>query len=216
MQKEKYSRKLHRVDLSAGKRAADWSSGNHRRSLHQQGGEILTKMKQITPTFSLLILLMIALAVGQTVSAEPVAPLLKMTGEGLKMIKSQGKTLEDVAEAIPTKASVSLPVYPGAYFASSVENVHQEGSARKLSAVSIVSTAPPEKIKAWYRENLIGWTYDDMFDLFHEGRGKVDMGNLMGMQTITVTAEDDPGFDLMFYKAQGIKSRIVIRYEPKR
>jgi hypothetical protein len=37
----------------------------------------------------------------------------------------------------------------------------------------------------------------------------------MSMQTITVLAEDEPGFDLMSFETRGIKSRIIIRYEPK-
>lgn len=147
--------------------------------------------------------------------AEPVAPMLKLNEGGLEIMKAQGKSPADMKKAVPSKASVGLPVYPGAFFASSTEG-GKSGSVRMLPAVNLVSTDAPKVIKTWYAKHLAqDWTYDRRFDLFHKGKGKVGMGDLMSMPTITVLAEDEPGFDLMFFDTRGIKSRIIIRYTPK-
>lgn len=152
----------------------------------------------------------------QAAGAEPVAPLLEMTDQGLKIVKSQGKTLADVEKEVPAKANIGIPVYPAAYYATHVEG-SRNGSRPMLPSVSLVSEDSPETIKTWYRNNLGGWKYDETFALFHDGMGQADMESLMSIktQTVSIMAEDEPGFDLMFYHADHIKSRIIIRYKPR-
>jgi hypothetical protein len=141
--------------------------------------------------------------------AEPVAPLLKLNERGLEVMKAEGKTLADMEKAVPTKASVGIPIYPGAFLASS------SSSSTMLSAVNLVSSDSPETIKAWYEKNLTDWTYDPKFRLFHDGKGKVDWSSLMDMQTIEIVADEEPGLDLMFYETPKLKSRIIIRYKER-
>lgn len=161
-----------------------------------------------------LLLVSISLSLCGNVFAEPVAPLLEMTEQGLKLVKAQGKTLNDVEAEIPSRENISLPIYPEAYFASHVEGA-EGSSTTMLPAVNLVATDPPEKVKEWYRKNLDGWTFNPTYELFHPEGATVDMASLMEIPTIAVMAEDDPGFDLMFYKAQAVKSRIIIRYDPQ-
>ncbi len=161
-------------------------------------------------------ILLFTCCVIQTAGAEPVAPLLEMTDQGLKMVKSQGKTLADVEKEIPAKASIGIPVYPATYYATHVK-ASESGSRPMLPSVSLVSGDSPEKIKTWYQNNLDGWKYDETFALFHDGKGQADMESLMSIntQTVSIMAEDEPGFDLMFYHADNVKSRIIIRYKPR-
>ena len=146
--------------------------------------------------------------------AEPVAPLLELTDQGLKLVKSQGKTVEDIKREIPSRALIGLPVYPASYFASHMEGA-ESSSGKMLPALNLVSPDPLERVKEWYSNNLDGWSFNQTYDLFHPEGVTVDMASLMEIPTIAVMTEDDPGFDLMFYKAQSIRSRIIIRYEPK-
>lgn len=152
----------------------------------------------------------------QTAGAEPAAPLLELTDQGMQMVKNQGKTLADVENNIPTKASIGIPIYPEAFYATHVEGT-QEGSYPMLPSINLVSSDSPETITAWYRDNLAGWQYDETFVLFHDAEGEADMDSLMSVetQTVSIMAEDDPGLDLMFYKTDDVKSRIIIRYKPK-
>lgn len=162
-----------------------------------------------------IVLVLTTISGRETVAATPVAPMLELTADGRKFIKSQGKTPEDSAATIPAKESIGLPIYPGAYFVSHLKNVGSNDTL--LAALNLVAEDPPEQIEAWYRKNLSDWSYSDTFALFYKGQGKIDMGSLMEMPTITITDEADPalqGFDLMFYESQKIKSRIIIRYVP--
>ena len=156
----------------------------------------------------------IVLAGHEKAFSEPVATLLEMKQAGHQLATNRGKNLEDMKKEIPSRERVGLPVYPGVFFASSVKG-SDSGSVKMLPAVNLVATDPPEKIVAWYREHLDGWSYDERFELFFEGEGKVDIESLMSKPTITVMAEDDPGLDLMLYDTTGIRSRIILRYEPK-
>lgn len=161
-------------------------------------------------------ILLFTCCVIQAAGAEPVAPLLEMTDQGLKMVKSQGKTLADVEKEIPAKASIGIPVYPNTYYATHVRG-RQNGANSMLPSISLVSGDSPEMIETWYRNNLDGWKYDETYVLFHDGKGQADMESLMSIktQTVSIMAEDEPGFDLMFYHADHIKSRIIIRYKPR-
>ncbi len=162
-----------------------------------------------------IMLLLTTIAGRQTGAATPVAPMLEMTADGRKFIKSQGKTSADIARTIPAKESIGLPIYPGAYFASHLDNVGSNGTL--LAALNLVAEDSPAQIEAWYRKNLSDWSYSDTFALFYKGQGEINMGSLMEIPTITITDEADPalqGFDLMFYESQKIKSRIIIRYVP--
>ncbi|MDA3785552.1 MAG: hypothetical protein PF568_01445 [Deltaproteobacteria bacterium] len=60
-----------------------------------------------------ILLLLTTIAGRQTGAATPVTPMLEMTADGCKVIKSQGKTLADIAGTIPAKESIGITSMAG-------------------------------------------------------------------------------------------------------
>lgn len=145
--------------------------------------------------------------------AEPIAPPCKMNKAGLDMIRKSGKdparVHEQTLEKIPSRASWHLPVYPGAHFASRVD-----GNESMFPSINLVSADPPEEVRAWYRQQLKGWSFDGMYQIFHEKKGKIDLGEMYTTQNINVMAENGDGMDLMFFDVSDVKTRIQIMYDP--
>lgn len=149
-----------------------------------------------------------------SVSAEPVAPLSKYSKDGMKLIKQQNKSLEDLKKDIPSKEKVGIPIYPGATFASAIEG--SEGGLPP--SVNLISNDPPEKVRKWYENNLEGWNYSEKLDLFYEGQKEPEISELFEgkYQTVSVMKEEGEGIDLMFLDVPDVKTRIQIVYKPKK
>lgn len=138
-------------------------------------------------------------------SAEPVAPLPDFNDAS----KDMGLDPSKVRDSIPTKASVGVPIYPGAFYLSvfPIEGMYP--------TVNLVTEDSLEDVREWYEKNLDGWTYDEMFELFAEGDSGFDFTKMGSMQTITLLKQDVVAMDMMFYDLPEITTRIQISYKPK-
>jgi len=90
-------------------------------------------------------------------SADPVGDLLEFSHVGEQMMASQG-----IKKEIPTKQTVGLPVYPGAFYTGAMAG---EGM---LPTIVMASGDPIETIKEWYA-NQDGLSYEDTFQTFYVG-----------------------------------------------
>lgn len=152
--------------------------------------------------------------ISSTVYAEPVAPLSKYSKDGLKLIKQQNKSLEDLKKEIPSQEKVGIPVYPNATYASSMD-----GGDSLPPSINLISSDPAEKVMKWYRENLEGWSYSEKLNLFYESREEEpQIAELFEgkYQTVAVMEENGKGLDLMFLDIPDVKTRIQFIYKPKK
>ena len=142
--------------------------------------------------------------------AEPAAPMAPLKKEGMDLMKMQGKTMTDVEQEIPDKQEVGVPIYPGAMYVSHMDT----GSGDMLPSLNLVASDPPERVRAWYRGTLEGWSYSDTFQLFYKGEGEISLSDLMQTESVNVSAEEGQALDLMFSDVPDVKSRIQITYTP--
>jgi len=163
--------------------------------------------------WAIVLSLCLLISVSESALAEPIAQPCKMSKAGLDVIKKSGKdpaqAHEQTLKQIPSRDSWHLPVYPGAQFASRVD-----GSDAMFPSINLVSGDPPEMVRAWYREQLKGWRFDAMYQIFHEKQGKIDLGEMYSTQNINVMEENGDGMDLMFFDVPNVKTRIQIMYDP--
>jgi len=152
--------------------------------------------------------LLLSLGLSGAAMAEPVGDLLPLTETGVAIYAMSGKTVDDVRGTIPSRETVGLPVYPGAFYTSRFDG---EGM---LPWVIMASSDPVEIVKAWYADQE-GLTWNDMFELFHAG----DTYEMMAVDSVLLQdISDDPsqstgglaGFDM-----SGMKTQITIAYTPK-
>lgn len=140
-------------------------------------------------------------------SADPVGDLLEFSHVGEQMMASQGKGHADIKKEIPTKQTVGLPVYPGAFYTGAMAG---EGM---LPTIVMASGDPIETIKEWYA-NQDGLSYEDTFQTFYVGE------KYLMMQSEAVFLQDiskDPSVSVggLVFNMDGMKTQISISYIPK-
>ena len=121
------------------------------------------------------------------------------------------------AAKIPDKSEVEIPTYPGARVVQT-KNTDGSGTSGELPYIKLLSTDPPDKIVAWYRSQLKGYTYEDVFSVawvLWKGEGKfngMDIRQRMAIQNVGISeAMAAMGYDEFM---KGAKSVIEVTYEP--
>lgn len=148
----------------------------------------------------------------QITLAEPFAPMAKLNGKGLKMQKLSGETEADRLQKVPSIEEVGVPPYPGAVIISIII----DESGQMMPGLNLVSTDPPEKVRAWYKENLQGWRWSEMLELFYQGEGELkNLAQVMTTPTINALPLSSEAIDMRFSDVPGAQTRIQITYQPK-
>jgi hypothetical protein len=142
-----------------------------------------------------------------SVNAEPVGGLPDLNHVGSQMLESHGKTAADLLANVPSRETVGLPVFPGAFYTGTIE------ASEMMPTVVLASTEALAKVKAWYAGQP-GFTYDDSFKLFYRGDEYVMMQTeSVYLQDISENPTASAG-GLMF-NMKGMKTQITISYQPK-
>lgn len=126
------------------------------------------------------------------------------------------------AAKVPERSAVEIPPYQGARVFQTKDASEMTMNNKKyktLPYIKLLSIDPPEKIVAWYKEQLKGYTYEDVFGsswVFWKGKGKfngLDMRQRTTIQNVTISkAIAAMGYDK---DMKGTKSVIEVTYEPK-
>ena len=126
------------------------------------------------------------------------------------------------AAKVPDKSAVEIPSYPGAkVFQSKIADEMRANNKtyKTFPYIKLLSIDPPDKIVAWYKTQLKGYTYQDVFGVawvFWKGEGKfngMDIRQRMTIQNVGVSkAIAAMGYDNVM---KGAKSVIEVTYEPK-
>ena len=141
------------------------------------------------------------------VSAEPVGKLPELNHMGEQMLVSQGHTVADLMQKIPSTEAVGVAVFPGSLYIGEIE-----GSGM-MPSVILVSGEPMEKVKEWY-ENQPDFSYEETFKLFYLGDEYAMMeSESVFLQDISENPDASPGA-LMFNMA-GMKTQMTISFKPK-
>ncbi len=126
------------------------------------------------------------------------------------------------AAKVPDKSAVEIPPYPGARVFQTndaSEMMVNDKTYKTLPYIKLLSTDPPDKIVAWYKKQLKGYTYEDVFGtswVFWKGKGKfngLDIRQRMTIQNVGISeAIAAMGYDK---DMKGTKSVIEITYKSK-
>ena len=120
---------------------------------------------------------------------------------------------------VPSKNTVGLPPYSGAYIVALMESVEMTANDKKfttLPAMTLATVDEPAKVAAFYKEKLKDWKYKnsfDMFDIFWKGPDDFDNFDITQSSIIpnVVIFESMPSQSDMMPEA---KTLITIVYEP--
>lgn len=162
---------------------------------------------------------MLWLAVGHAEPYAPKADAPKNVGQNSPQYMS---VMIINAAQVPDKSVVEIPSYPGA-------KVFQTKNASEMNAnnkmyktlpyIKLLSTDPPDKIVAWYKNQLKGYTYEDVFGVawvFWKGEGTfngMDIRQRMTIQNVGISeAIAAMGYDDVM---KGTQSVIEVTYEPR-
>jgi hypothetical protein len=160
---------------------------------------ILRKTSMLAITFACIL--------PATTVAEPAGEMLPLTEMGESLLAMSGASIEDHAAKIPSKETVGLPIYPGAYYTATFEG---EGM---LPSVIMASADPMDKVKGWY-ESQEGLTWSDMFGLFYAGdKYEMMVTESVFLQDISADPSNSTG-GLGGFDMSGMKTQITISYEP--
>lgn len=157
--------------------------------------------------FSAFLMFLILLAFNAQVWAEPVGELPPVSDAAKQMYAAQGKDLSEMADSVPLKAEIGLPVYPGSYFTGSFSG---EGM---LPSVILASKDPIDKVKAWYAEQP-GLTWSDQWQLFHVGE-KYTMMKTESVYLQDISADPQVSTGGLAFDMTGMQTQITISYEPR-
>ena len=139
--------------------------------------------------------------------AEPAGEMLPLTEMGESILAMSGASIEDQAAKIPSKETVGLPIYPGAYYTATF------GGEGMLPSVIMASVDPMDKVKAWY-ESQEGLTWNEMFGLFYVGEEyEMMVTESVFLQDISADPSNSTG-GLGGFDMSGMKTQITISYEP--
>ncbi len=126
------------------------------------------------------------------------------------------------AAKVPDKSAVEIPAYPKARIyqtRDAGEAIMNDKKVKTLSYIKMLSTDSPDKIVAWYKKQLKGYTFEDVFGMswvFWKGKGKfngLDVRQLMTIQNVGISeAIAAMGYDK---DMKGAKSVIEINYVSK-
>lgn len=141
-------------------------------------------------------------AVGNPVAPYPPDSALTETGKLMKRMKQSGEEMK-----VPSKEEVGVPIYPGAYLSST-------SSGSGLPMVTLLSADPPEKVTAWYKDNLKGWSYNSLLKVFYEGPDKLPIGKIMERPQVVIVPGDK---DVLFGMYDiPVKTSFSITYKLKK
>lgn len=126
------------------------------------------------------------------------------------------------AARIPDRSAVGIPPYPGARVFQTRDAGEMTVNGEKyktLPYIKLLSVDPSDKIVAWYKKHLQGYTYQDVFGMswvFWKGKKKfngLDMTRRSTIENIGISrATAAMGYDR---DMKGTKSVIEVTYEPK-
>ena len=100
------------------------------------------------------------------------------------------------AAKVPDKSAVEIPPYPGARIYQTTDASEMTANDKRyntLPYIKLLSTDPPDKIVAWYKEQLKDYTYEDVFGtswIFWKGKGKfngLDIRDRMTKQNVGIS-----------------------------
>lgn len=139
----------------------------------------------------------------------------------LEIISSTSPMSKMVIEAakVPDSSSVGIPAYPGARVFQTRGPSEMEVNGKKhktLAYIKLLSTDPVEKVVAWYKDRLKGYTYEDAFgtSIFWKGQGKfngLDIRQRSTIQNVGISkALSAMGYD---DDMKGAKTVIEVVYE---
>jgi len=147
-------------------------------------------------------------------TAEPYADKIEITSKTSPMNQMVIK-----ASKVPDRSAVGIPCYPGAKILQTkdVSEVEMNGQKYKtLAYIKLLSTDPVDKIAAWYKEQLKGYTYEDLFGMpvFWKGKGKFNGLDMRQRMTIQNVGLSEPIPEMGYDKdMKGVQSVIEITYE---
>jgi len=138
-------------------------------------------------------------------NAEPVGELPPLSDLSKQVMASQGKSVQDMKDAIPSKEMVGVPIFPGALYCTEMT---AEGM---LPTVVLASKEPIGDIKAWYLEQE-GLTWSDQWELFYVGDEYV---MLQSESVLLQDISEDPQASAcgMMFDMKGMKTQLSISYE---
>jgi hypothetical protein len=152
-------------------------------------------------------------------AAEPYAPKVDVPENADKNSLS---VMVINAATVPDKSAVGIPSYPGARVFQTKGASEMQANDKTLKTfpyIKLLSTDPPDKIVAWYRNQLEGYTYEDVFGVawvFWKGEEKfngMDIRQRMTVENVGISeAIAAMGFDEVM---QGTQSIIEIAYDPE-
>ena len=158
-----------------------------------------------------IIILICAIAtlalVSSAANAEPIGDLPPLSDYSKQVMAGQGKSVQDMKDAIPSKEMVGIPVFPGALYCTEMT---AEGM---LPTVVLASEEPVGDVKTWYLEQE-GLTWSEQWGMFYVGDEYVMMqSEAVLLQDIS----DDPQASAcgMAFDMKGMKTQFSISYEPK-
>jgi len=95
-----------------------------------------------------------------------------------------------------------------------------QGDTMPMETINLVTSDPPEKVLAFYKEELLampGWKWSETFKFFYRG-GKETDAFAMKIPGLTVQEESGESFDLQAMTKSVVKSaetRIQVIFKPK-
>ncbi len=159
-------------------------------------------------------LLMIGGYASGSALAEPYA-------DKLEIISSTSPMSKMVIEAakVPDSSSVGIPAYPGARVFQTKGTGEMEVNGKNyktLAYIKLLSTDPVEKVAAWYKDQLQGYTQESAFgmSIFWKGKGKFNVLDIRQRSTIQNVGVSE-ALSAMGYDddMKGAKSVIEVVYE---
>jgi len=151
-------------------------------------------------------LLSLTFAAGLAV-ADPIGDLPEFNEGGEQILGAHGRSREDLKKEIPSRATVGLPVYPGAFYTGKME---AEGM---LPTVIMVSGDPIAKVQEWYASQE-GLSYHDTYATFYVGDDYV----MMESETVflqDISGDPSASFSGLAFDMEGMKTQFSISYKPK-
>jgi len=123
---------------------------------------------------------------------------------------------------VPSQQEISIPIYPNTYLTTistaSVDSLKPHES-EILPFIILVSSDPPEKIIAFYKDKLkpeLGWNYTEEYTTFIKSNPMIKV--LTGKYpSVAVRHENGDDFDLVYVNEkfkEKLKTRIRITYKP--
>ena len=166
---------------------------------------------------SFLVILFSFLITMQLFSQTPVAPWAPLKPDAPKDWGTRNYT-------VPTQQEIGIPIYPNTYLTTistaSVDSLKPQES-EILPFVILVSSDPPEKIIAFYKDTLkseYGWNYTEEYTTFIKSNPMIKV--LTGKYpSVAVRDENGDEFDLVFVDKkfkENLKTRIRITYKPNK